>query len=248
MKVCVAVIALGDSYLQMYKRLFKNSHESYAKRCGYDYKLITDFISKERHPDLITLNKILVCSCDWSKEYDMIIYIDADILISKSAPPIDKFYDFKDKIGVVSQGNQPKGVESRHSVQRYKGWEVRAKDYYMLHCGEKVETDIIINTGLLVLQPKKHRLFLDSIFSKYKKKRLGHRSANHYEQAVVGFEIMKKDLALYIDMKWNAIWPLGKCYYNDILKESLSLQDYCDSNYFVHLCGQLDWHLVPKIK
>ena len=59
----------------------------YAKKHDYDFRVITDFLDKSMsHVDAITFNKTLVCSQEWSHEYDYIILIDADILINMMSP------------------------------------------------------------------------------------------------------------------------------------------------------------------
>jgi hypothetical protein len=87
------------------------------------------------------------------KEYDFIIFIDADIIINENTPTIHNEYDFGDKIGVVNQ-SQPT-LQARIEGQIHKGYEVTAKDYYKLKSNHSIETDHIINTGVLVIQPKK---------------------------------------------------------------------------------------------
>ena len=46
-------------------------------------------------------------------------------------------------------------------------------------------------------------------------------------------------------MKWNALWSNNKYYFNNIKKESLTLQQFYKNNYFIHLAGNCDFHLVP---
>ena len=95
MKVCLVTIAIGKKYIEKFNKIFRQSQEDYAKKCTYSYEVITDYISQEYpHPDTISLNKILVCSCDWSMNYDIVIFIDADILINIKAPPIHLEYNF----------------------------------------------------------------------------------------------------------------------------------------------------------
>jgi aspartate carbamoyltransferase regulatory subunit len=84
MKVLLTTIAIGDNYRRAYEDIFKESHEAYATKHGYDFKIITDYLDtlnpEHHHKDAISLNKLLLCSQE--SEYDMIIYVDADILIN----------------------------------------------------------------------------------------------------------------------------------------------------------------------
>jgi hypothetical protein len=117
-KCCLVTICIGEKYLQQYNSLFRESQENYAKKCGYDFKIITDYIKEPRHFSVISFNKVLVCDYNWSSEYDFIIFVDADVIINKNAPPIHDFYEFGDKIGVVNQ-SQPT-LQARFAVQKHK--------------------------------------------------------------------------------------------------------------------------------
>ena len=246
MKICLITICIGEKYLQQYNTLFRPSQEKYAKKCGYDFKVITDYIDGPKHSHLISLNKILVCDYNWEKEYDFIIFIDADIIINENAPAIHNEYTFGDKIGVVNQ-SQPT-LQARIEGQIHKGYEVTAKDYYKLKSGHIIDTDHIINTGVLVIQPKKHKVFLRKIFNTYFKKQINNPAGFHYEQSVIGYEIQKNNMHYFMDMKWNALWSNNKYYFNIMKKQPLILQEFYDTNYFTHLAGHCDYHLIPTLK
>lgn len=216
------------------------------KKCGYDFKVITDYIKGPKKKDLISLNKILVCDYNWEKNYDFIIFIDADIIINENTPPIHNEYNFGNKIGVVNQ-SQPT-LQARIEGQIHKGYEVTAKDYYKLKSNHDIETEHIINTGVLVIQPKKHKLFLRNIFDKYFNKQIGNKNKFHYEQSVIGYEIQKNDMHFFMNMKWNALWSANKYYFNIMKKKLLTLQEFYNENYFIHLAGHCDYHLIPSIK
>jgi hypothetical protein len=51
-----------------------------------------------------------------------------------------------------------------------------------------------------------------------------------------------------MDMKWNALWSNNKYYYNTIKKMNLTLQDFFNANYFVHLAGNCDFDLIKTLK
>ena len=83
MKCLLVTIAIGEKYLKEYTELFYKSQRDYAVKNGYDFKVIRDFLDKNIiNKATISFNKILVCNQEWSKDYDFIIFIDADILIN----------------------------------------------------------------------------------------------------------------------------------------------------------------------
>jgi len=267
MKVLLVSIAIGNGYLNMYNLLFRKSHENYAKKHKYDFHVITEFINNDNnnnintntninndananantfinHPDTISFQKILVCSRGkylLEKQYDFIIFIDADILINSNSPALHSAADYGDKIGIIDEYSQPT-PEMRISLQRKNGWEDNATKYYNL-AGFDLETRIVLNSGVLVMQPKKHALLLERIYHKYVANSIGHPRHFHFEQSCIGYELQNNHLCCILPNKWNALWGLYKDtnYYKD-------LQTMVDNNYFTHFAGKVDLHLVKNIK
>ncbi len=89
MKVLLVTVAIGEQYLKQYYNLFYESQYNYAIKNGYDFKVCTDYLDKvHQHKTTVSFNKVLVCSQEWSANYDFIIFIDADILININSPPL----------------------------------------------------------------------------------------------------------------------------------------------------------------
>jgi hypothetical protein len=243
MKVLLTTIAIGDNYLAEYKNLFYNSQKNYALKHGYDFKVITDFLDKNiKEKSTISFNKILVCSQEWSNAYDFIICIDADILINENSPPIHNYIDYGNCIGIINEYSQP-SKERRLNIQRRMGWETSATDYYKLsECN--IQTDKVLNTGVLVLQPKIHGDFLKNIYDKYVRKSILHKRGFHFEQSCIGYELQKENL-------YKVILPFfgelnGK--YNGLLfkphfSEKLQIEDKVLNETILDLCYQRFVHL-----
>ena len=236
MRVCLVTLCIGERYLQQYNSIFRKGQERYAYKHGYDFKVITDYIS-EPDPKLISMNKILVSD----ERYDMIIFVDADVLIHPDAPAIHTEYDFGDKIGVVSE-NQPDKY-ARIIVQKTMRWEESASEYYLQKSGHIIDTETVINTGVLVIQPKKHKEFLENIFKKYSENQKWSPHGFHYEQSVIGFELQQHNMAFYMDQKWNAIWMIHKIY-SRINRDEKHLEEFYKNNYFTHLAGGCDLNVA----
>ena len=242
MKVLLTTIAIGDKYLEEYTRLFYESQHNYALKYGYDFKVITDFLDKNimnRHT--ISFNKILVCNQEWSKEYDMIIFIDADILINSNAPSLHNYLDYDNRIGIIDEYSQPTS-EKRIQIQKRMGWETSATEYYKL-CGLDINTDMVFNSGVLVMQPKLHNEFLVNIYNKYVMKSVGHYRGFHFEQSCIGYEIQKANMYKLIDNKFNAVWALTK-----LDNPTFNLNTFFRENYFIHFAGHTDYDKVSILK
>jgi hypothetical protein len=238
--VLLVTIAIGERYLQQYNNIFRKNHEMYAKKNDYDFKVITDYLDKSMtHVDAITFNKTLVCSQEWSNEYEYIVLIDADILINMMSPAIHSSINFENKIGIVNEYSQPT-MEVRLQIQRMMGWEPDAKGYYKL-AQLDIDTKMVFNTGVMVLQPRIHKEFLENIYKKYVKKSINHYRRYHYEQSCIGYELQKNNNYKILDNKWNTIWPLYKIVGSQL--ELIFIQ-----NNFIHFTGHVDIEEGIKIE
>lgn len=243
MKVLLVTMAIGEEYLEQYNNLFYESQKNYAVKHGYDFGVITDFLDKTiQHSSSISFNKILVCNQEWSNYYDFIIFIDADILININSPPIHNYVDYGESIGIIDEYSQP-SKERRLKIQKEMGWEISATDYYKL-CGFDIQTDMVFNSGVLVMQPKKHKDFLQYIYNKYILQSITHYRGFHFEQSCIGYEIQKANLYKVIDNKFNAVWFLTKL--DNI--ENTTLNQYFTENYFIHFAGHTDYNQIKLIK
>ena len=242
MKVLLVTIAIGEKYLLEYNNLFRESQINYALKHGYDFKVITEFLDEYiKKKSTISFNKLLLCNQEWSNDYDFIVFIDADIIINVNSPPIHNCIDYENCIGIIDEQTQP-SKERRLKIQKKVGWETNARDYYKL-CGFDIQTDMILNTGVLVFQPKIHKDFLQNIYNKYVIQSITHYSGFHYEQSCIGYEIQQAKLYKILDNKFNAIWGLTKM--DNI--EKIDLMQYANENYFIHLAGHIDYDKLKYI-
>jgi hypothetical protein len=238
MKVLLVTMAIGETYLQEYETLFKKSQEAYAKKYGYDFKVVTEFLDKNiQNKATISFNKALVASQEWSKDYDFIIFIDADIFININSPPIHNYVEYGNCIGIIDEYSQPT-KEKRINIQRRNGWETCATDYYKL-AGFDIQTDMVFNSGVLVLQPKLHGTFLQKIYNDYVIKSISSPRGFHFEQSCIGYELQKENKYKILDNKFNAVWNLTKS--DDA---NINLEDYFIQNYFIHFAGHVDYNKV----
>ena len=241
MRVLLTTIVIGDKYLEEYNNLFRQSQVNYALKNGYEFNVISHFLDPiTQHHSTITLNKLLLCSQGWAEQFDFIIFVDADIFININAPPIHNFINYGNNIGVVDEYSQP-SKERRLNIQRRNGWETSAIDYYKMY-NLNIETDMVFNSGLLVLQPRIHRHFLQDIYNKYINQCISQKSF-HFEQACIGYEIQKANLFTVLDNRFNAIWGLAKA--DNI--ENYNLETFFNNNFFIHFAGHDDWDKVINL-
>lgn len=215
MKVCFGIISVGQRYLEEFEKLFKPSVASYCQKYGYDLKVFTDFLDpNKKHPDTISFQKCLVPT--FLLDYDLVVVLDADIYIENSAPPIHQL-ELNGKIGIVNEISQS-STEVYNSLVN-SGFADHASTYYQ-KANINLETNKILNTGLIVCRPSKHAEYLKLVYEKYVDKSIGNPRGFHYEQSCIGYELQKDESYTLIPSEWNWIYihsqmtrqPI-KCYF-----------------------------------
>lgn len=241
-RVLLVTLAIGERYLQQYNTLFRSSHEAYAARHGYDFRVVTEFLDQNfLHFSLITMQKFLVAGQPWSAAYDYVVFIDADTIINSSAPPIHTAAPFGDALGLVDEYSQPTRAE-RIQFHANAGWELTGKEFYAF-CGIEFDSDIVLNTGLLVLQPAKHAAVLQEIYDTYFEKAVNHPRGAIYEETVLSYELQRRGLVHFLPHTWNSLWVFYK---KD--EAPAALQAHVDTHYVTHFAGQVDYQKVPAIQ
>ena len=162
-------------------------------------KIFTDFIG-ERHPDLISFQKCLVPS--QLTDYDCVIVMDADIYINDYAFSIHTMAT--DKIGIVNEVDQITPEEYRKI-----GFLYQPIEYYRI-AGFKIQTDKLLNTGVMICKPSLHADFMKSIYDKYSQTAIGHSRGFHYEQACIGYELQSQNKFSILRNTWNHIYGFNK--------------------------------------
>jgi len=216
MATCIAIICIGEKYKDEFTKLFKPSIVNYVEMHGYHLKIFDSFLDSTRqHKDTISFQKCLIASDPSMQEYEKVVILDADILIEQNAPPIP---DVGDKIGIVNEA-------SFVAYDKLAGFATDPTQYYSL-CGFSLTTDKILNTGMMICNPKKHGLFLKEIYDKYIFNCQGHPRGFHYEQTCIGYELQTQEMFTCVSTSWNCIFIQ---YYIANLR--------CTSGFFIHFAG-----------
>ncbi len=201
MKVCFGIISIGRVYLEEFERLFKPSVAAYCQKHGYDLKVFTDFLdSSHKHADTISFQKCLVPS--FLMDYDLVVVLDADIYIHENTPPIHTI-DLSGKIGIVNEVAQ--STPEAYSMMVKSGFADTGTVYYSRVC-LSLDTEMILNTGVIVCSPASHAGYLKGIYEKYVEKSIKHPRGFHYEQGCIGYELQKDKMYTLLPCVWNWIY------------------------------------------
>lgn len=233
MRIALVTLAIGEHYLQIYNAHFRQSQEAYAKRHDYDFRVVTEYLDEDLlHKSLISFQKALVFSQTWSKNYELIIFVDADIYIRPDSPPIHVFSG--DKIAIVNEFAQPT-KEERLALQARCGWETSATAYYKL-CQMDLETDIVPNSGVILASPEIHGEYLREIYEYYKESAINHPRGFIYEQAAIGYCLVRDNMYRCIPNEWNGLWMINK-----LINPDKELPEFISETYFTHLAGNFQY-------
>lgn len=251
-KVLLVTIVLGnEEYFNTYVRLFQKSQIDYAKKHGYDYKVVTDFLDNtyKEHKSSLYFQKSLVCSQSWSLDYDYIIYVDNDIYININSPPIHSYYDFGTKIGVVDEWRQPSEKDKTLIMHFWDKHDKSIKDYYknsMETTYENTTTaNFIVNSGVLVFQPKIHKIKMDEYYAQYMPQALSKKNI-WFEQASLAVYLFDNDLYLLMDPKFNAVWNWKRSVC-EVHHFPENLEEFLQENFFLHFAGRASYNQLPRL-
>jgi hypothetical protein len=106
MRVAIASLCVGDTYQGPWKRYSARSWEDYAARHGYSLVMFERVLDpsprgKARSP---AWQKCLILNQPELRNFDRVVWVDSDIVINRSAPPIIEGVPVA-KIGAVISGD-----------------------------------------------------------------------------------------------------------------------------------------------
>lgn len=204
-------------YLKQYE-LVKDNIMAYAEKCNADFKFIHEYIDPDLKRDIYS-QKLLIP--DYLREYEQVLFLDLDILISPECPDI--FELMPENIGLMAEVN-PRSSERFRKI--YAGNErilnETVTDYFTSR-GFAADEHLIgnINGGVLLFRP---RLVADILKEYYlSMKSQGEHTA--FEEAPMAYYTQTKGLFLELDYRFNCMpyFEIGN--------------DYADRLYRIHQNG-----------
>jgi len=207
-KFAIVSIVIGELFETTWERLCRKGWERHANAYGYDIILIngpldTTDRAKSRSP---AWQKLLILSQPWSKKYERIIWVDADIMITPFALNLLDYCPDITKVG-ISESNDRLSVSEKHLyLERIQKVSIRPDfdvQFWLWHNQNQfqlyditAENAVMYNTGVLVLSPKHHeKLFLE-VYEQEEKGRL-------YEQPYLSYVLDERGLTHKISPRFN---------------------------------------------
>jgi alpha-N-acetylglucosamine transferase len=211
-RLAIVSIAVGDTYIKTWTELCKASWEQYAETVSADIIVIVGAIDKSDRANArsVAWQKLLILDQPWAKQYDRILWLDSDIIISRNAPNIFSYAPEKEKIGICLAGSRLSDIETVIFYEKSLGIQLmpdiskieideiannETREAYKQHKTPK-EHDKMFNTGVMVLSPQFH----DDLFLKaYEHEDCGRL----YEQPILSHEIIERHIAHLVSPRFN---------------------------------------------
>ncbi|WP_395670347.1 hypothetical protein [Phenylobacterium sp.] len=206
----IVSVVIGEEYKAIWSTMSQASWQAYCARHGYDLIIVTEPLDTSgraagRSP---AWQKLLVLNEPWSALYDRIVWIDADIVISPTAPDIVAASPDPAKVGVCISGDQMSEADKHVYFERLYNMQVdplQAARAWEIHEANRLAEDGIteagapmLNTGVMVLTPALHNdLFLET-YALDGKSRL-------YEQPQLSYQLWKRGLIHRLSARFNWI-------------------------------------------
>jgi len=203
----IVTICIGEEYFRTWEAMCRKGWQRYCDTYGFDLIVVTDHLddSERGHSRSPSWEKLLVPIQPWAQPYERIVWVDADIIISKDAPNILESAPDPTKVGICLSGGQMSEAEQHIYFERLYKLKVppsNGRRAWQLHHQSAFEkagaaADMpMFNGGLLVLSPQHHAQLMRTIYDRDSDTRL-------YEQPFISIELSSRGLAQVISSRFN---------------------------------------------
>ena len=267
----IYTILYGEKYISQWKQYAEPSWRAYAEKHGYDIIIVGEPI-KQLHSlafRAIHWQKLFIPMHPDAGKYDKIVFLDSDIIINYHRAPCIVSANNSDKIGAVRYDQyiddslnysliflrQAKFVNYHmRAEQRKKSPLIKATlsgpayDATYREWTDQPEKYPVINSGVIVMDPKNHKDLLAEIYDdSIKEVASDEVRGKLYEQGYVMYSLLKRNMINFLDEKFNTIShlqiPLHYPFLSLIADERLMQICYttvlCNA-YFMHFAGEAD--------
>jgi hypothetical protein len=252
----IVTLTIGDDYRGPWEKLCRASWLRYGARHGYDIVQITGTLdtSPLAAARSAAWQKCLILDQPWAAQYQRIVFMDCDIVITGLAPDVTESVPDPARIGACTSGGQMSGAERQIHLERTSGtvldpvdadaaWQ-RHMSYQFRCAGIETDRAPMLNTGVLVLSPVHHAPLLREVYHQtYVECRL-------YEQPALSYAIWRRGLQTPLSARYN--WSMheartlrfppepgmliGQREQREVL---VFIREEMEKAYFLHFCGYM---------
>lgn len=202
--VAFVVVVAGEEYAKNYIKYFFRSQLSYCKKNGYQLIVFTEknFGGSFSAPELSWI-KVLAAGMGSFEDFDRVVLIDADIAVRRVAPPIHESTPDLDLLYIADEFQQARD----NNVVYFSEEPGLSPASYYQKAGIQIQTDRILNTGLIVFSPSSHQTVFGKAYEQVGGTLLAGRGF-HFEQAVLGSCIQREGKYALLAQGWNVLYSI----------------------------------------
>jgi len=216
----IVTMTLGDSVFQRWKDICEENWRDYGLKHDIDIVVLDRALdesprAKSRSP---AWQKCLILEHAEVLHYERVAWFDADIFFNVEDAP-DIFGDCpSDKVGGVNSFADPTPWENRLALDRFRDLMDRRpegssllryetpEDIYRAFGDPVRPVSLMLNTGVLVLSPKRHRDIMRRVYDAYEDR----GASLYYENVPLSYELVANDLVHLLDPRFNHLWSWSK--------------------------------------
>lgn len=250
MKKVLVTFAIGGRHKTAFNTYFRKSVEAYAAKYNYDFICIETPLHAYTAPTRangILMQKLLITCQPWSADYDYIVWLDSDIYITPHAEDIITACKNTTKVCAINQAAHP-NRRQRLLNQITRGYEQTSKQWYKDR-GIDTELDDVLQSGVMVFQPKHHASLCQEIYDRTIKN--PHYSRHGEDQPFISYELLKQDQVDFISWEYNTIWTQHYNIYKQQpsdTEKALIMGKLMFITNFIHYTSLEDVHIIDLAK
>ncbi|MBK1898207.1 glycosyltransferase [Chryseobacterium paridis] len=174
MKKAICLFIVGDKYQKIYQKL-KHQFETYSKKCDADIVILDKPLDKTFYRPLLSQKLLIPAE---TMQYDVVLFLDLDIIISEKAPSIFEYLPEDKYFGAILD---PRGTEEFNKTWGHipRILEETSEMYFKdRHFEANPLLKGSINGGVFIFRPKK----VANVFKEYYFSDHNQGSLNSFEE------------------------------------------------------------------
>jgi len=216
-RAAIVTLVLGERHRRLWQRHARPGWQRYAERHGLD--LIALDAPLDSSPRAAARSpawqKLLVASQPFARDYERLVWLDADVLIHPEAPSILAGVP-EECVGGVDEFSQPDPDAYRHALRTlYRIFEGEGVPVHRNETPAEFYAAFgladggprVVNTGVLVLTPARHGALLEDVYRRYEELPGAHMLA---EMRPLSWELCRAGVMHWLDGRFNRLWAVEK--------------------------------------
>jgi hypothetical protein len=252
-RVALVTLAIGERYLGRWRRRCEPGWRAYAERHGYELRCLTEPLdtserARSRSP---AWQKCLVLEHQELRDFDRVVWVDADVAINPAAPPVVATVPIE-RVGAVDEYSSP--TPELHALlleKLYAIWDATGHPYvrnptpadYYSAWDLDPRFEAVVQTGVMVLSPAHHAELLRRAYDRYEDR----GAILNYEMRPLSWELLEAGVVEWIDPRFNEIWGSHAALHHPFLiadpaheSAPAAVRRALESVHFLHFAGSGD--------